>query len=232
MIHVAVISKDEKLKKYIADCLEKCGTSDKDRCVVHTFERGLTVTDRYRCEYDILFLDLDTVSDGMEAAHEVRTLDEAVAIVLLASCKEDAVKGYDVAAEAFLPKPFTFPTFRKAYGRILAKVERRREEYLFLKQKGGARRIAYRDIYYIECMGHRLIFHTRQGTYERSGTMKETEDRFSAAEFVRCNRCYLVNLSKVDGVLNDYVLIEEDELKISRPYKIPFLTALVSYYEC
>lgn len=231
MIHVAMISEDEKLKKRVADCLEKCGTADGERCAVHAFQRGLAVTDRYRCEYDILFFDLDTVSDGMEAAQEIRALDEAVCIVLLASGKEDAVKGYDVAAEAFLTKSFTLPAFRKAYGRMLAKIDRRREEYLFLKQKGGARRIAYRDINYIECMGHRLIFHTRQGTYERSGTMKETEDRFSAAEFVRCNRCYLVNLSRVDGVLNDYVLIEEDELKISRPCKNPFLSALASYYE-
>ncbi len=47
--------------------------------------------------------------------------------------------------------------------------------------------------------------------------------------FARCNHCYLVNLSYVDGVKVDSVLLGADALKISRAKKKQFMQMLSDY---
>jgi DNA-binding LytR/AlgR family response regulator len=59
--------------------------------------------------------------------------------------------------------------------------------------------------------------------------MKETEDLLKDRSFFRCHNCYLVNLRHVDGVRNGCVLIQGEELLISRPRRQPFLEALTQY---
>lgn len=231
MFHVAIVSDEDQLIGRMTEILEDSVLTAEEKFRVHVCKSVYEIIEPCQCGYDVLFLDMEAQgSDPMEAARLIRGSDEQSVLVFLSDRREYAIKGYEAGADDFLLKSFDEKVFRQLWQRILPKLNRRKEDFLFLKQKGGAVRIALKDIYYIECMGHRLVFHTKKGIFERSGTMRETEDRLSAADFVRCNRCYLVNLGNVDGVLNDYVLIEEDELKISRPCKIPFMSALASYY--
>ncbi len=60
-------------------------------------------------------------------------------------------------------------------------------------------------------------------------TLKNAEDKIGKDYFVRCNRCYLVNLRYVSAVRDDLVYIREDALQISRPQKKIFLNAFAKY---
>ena len=58
---------------------------------------------------------------------------------------------------------------------------------------------------------------------------KDTEKKLNKDYFVRCNRCFLVNLRFVASVKEDTVFIGQDALQISRSQKKAFLNALTVY---
>ena len=55
------------------------------------------------------------------------------------------------------------------------------------------------------------------------------EKQLAEYHFVRCNQCYLVNLAHVKGIENDFALVKNDRLEISRRQRTAFLTAVASY---
>ena len=50
-----------------------------------------------------------------------------------------------------------------------------------------------------------------------------------AGQFVRCNRCYLVNMAFVRAVRGHRLVLDMDELQISRPKRAAVLDALNNY---
>ena len=53
--------------------------------------------------------------------------------------------------------------------------------------------------------------------------------RIGSAQFVKCNRNYLVNLRYVEAVRDGLCVLAGDELIISRPQKKKFIQALQDY---
>ena len=93
----------------------------------------------------------------------------------------------------------------------------------------GVLKMEIDDIYYVESMGHSLIYRTKKGEFTARGTMKDMEEILSPYGFFRCNKGYIVNLKYVDGVKEGMCLINDEELLISRAKKKPFMEALVNY---
>ena len=60
-------------------------------------------------------------------------------------------------------------------------------------------------------------------------SLQNAESQLAPYHFARCNQCYLVNLKHVKAVENDFVLVGEARLEISRRQRAAFLTALASY---
>ena len=98
-----------------------------------------------------------------------------------------------------------------------------------IKFRGGSKKIVADDIYYIESQGHHLHFHTKQGTEETVGTMKEMEEKLEPLHFCRCNNGYLVNLEHVEGIREGMVKVGDEMLTISRPRKKVFQETLAAY---
>ena len=85
-----------------------------------------------------------------------------------------------------------------------------REEKSFLL-KGI--RLEARDIVYIECEGHMVTFHTKDGRLIRQyGSLKEIERRISSQNFCRISKNYLVNLRFVKDISAQEVCMSEGEI--------------------
>ena len=89
-------------------------------------------------------------------------------------------------------------------------------------------RIRVSRLYYVEVAGHHLIWHTQDGNFENSGTLKAAESKLPAG-FSRCNNCYLVNLRHVTGIDGYEVKVGEDTLAVSHARRKPFLHDLNEY---
>ena len=91
-------------------------------------------------------------------------------------------------------------------------------------------RVDLTDIVYIESIRHTIIIHTLSGKLSITGTLKDLEARLADHDFFRSNSCYLVNLRYVAAVEDqDCVMSNGERLRISRPRKKAFLTALADY---
>ena len=92
--------------------------------------------------------------------------------------------------------------------------------------KGGALKLEVGGIYYMERLGHQLMFHTSDGVYASSATLQQMEEALADKGFIRCNKGYLVNLAHVSGVRDGCAVVQGDKLLISRGRRGPFLEAL------
>lgn len=74
-----------------------------------------------------------------------------------------------------------------------------------------------------------LHYHTADGDFTVRSSLQSAEAQLAPYHFARCNQCYLVNLKHVKAVENDFVLVADARLEISRRQRAAFLTALASY---
>ena len=90
-------------------------------------------------------------------------------------------------------------------------------------------RLNVSSILYIESFKHDLFIHTKEETHQIRATLKSFETKLKDDHFYRSNNCYLVNLRWVSGVEGECAIIENQQLKISRPRKKGFMEALTTY---
>lgn len=115
------------------------------------------------------------------------------------------------------------------FSRALGRMKKKEHYYITTAVKGGSMKVEASQIFYVESQGHNLIFHTCTGIVKGRGVLKEIEQILVEHGFFRCNNGYLVNLEYVDGVRDGNVIVNGEELLISRPRKAEFLEALAKY---
>ena len=78
-----------------------------------------------------------------------------------------------------------------------AEATRRREgRHILLKLDGIMRKVALRDILYLESRNKKVAIHTTEGAHEIRRSMETMEAALDDG-FYRCHRCYLVNLAQI-----------------------------------
>lgn len=216
----------EKLKRYIHKFSEEKAIAYE----LSEFHDGDEITDDYKGIYDVIFLDIDMARvDGMKAAKTIRKYDEEAIIIFITNMVQYAIEGYQVEAQSFLVKPLPYFAFYQEMERALQKIENKKTSHILINSENGTFRIDVRDIQYVESDKHRLIFHTKDGEYSMVGTLKDLQKRLEGENFYRSNSCYLVNLERVEGIEDDYAIVDGERLKISRPRKKGFIQTLTNY---
>ena len=67
---------------------------------------------------------------------------------------------------------------------------------MLIKTGGLRRKIALRDIRYVESRDKKSAIHAKDGEYELRRPLAAIENALGA-DFYRCHRCYLVNLAQI-----------------------------------
>ena len=230
MIRIAIAEDDPQcfaqLEQYIGDYGRETGRAFQ---VTH-YDNGEDLVERYRPDYDLIFMDVDMpFMDGMTAAGYVRRQDPEVVIVFVTNLAQYAIQGYSVNALDYILKPLNYFSFSQRLTRCLRYIRKREDAYITVAVKGGALKLDIGDICYIERLGHQLMFHTRDGIYASSSTLQQMEEALADKGFLRCNKGYLVNLAHVRGVQDGCAVVQGDKLLISRGRRAAFLNALADY---
>ena len=227
---IAIVEDDAKEAQILQAYFNHLPPEFQDTFQVHLFQTARSLLSTYQPIYDIVFMDINLPDlNGLEAAGYMRRLDQNVVLIFVTSMAQYAVRGYEVDALDFLLKPVSFATFTLKLKRALSKCASTRSQELLVTVSDGVLRTSAARIKYVEVSDHALIYHTTDGTIRSYGNLKQVEAQLDPRQFVRCNRCYLVNLAFVRGIRGSSVILDGAELQISRPKRNTFLTALNNY---
>ena len=201
-------------------------------CELHVFDNGSDMLDHYYSVggYDLLLLDIQLPGmDGISVARQVRQKDDKVLIAFITSMTAYAVQGYSVCAMDYILKPINRISFRSTLDRARELFRQRTEHYISVTTGDGMFKVDISQIYYIETERHAVRLYYTKGSFHINDTLKSIEEKLKNAPFCRCNNCYLVNLSHVEQVKKDVVIVAGHELAFSRLRYKPFMEALTNY---
>lgn len=187
-------------------------------CRLHTFESGKELLRQYMgVQPDIIFLDiLMKGTDGIETARAIRKMDQHVPLILVTVSRSYSLEGFGVGALHYLLKPVREQELSEAMRRALRSLELS-EKRLVTAFRQRINTTRYDDILYAEVMDKACFIHTDGETVKTYCTMEELVHRLDDPRFLRCQRSYLVNLDKVNGIERGcFVMRDGRQIPISR----------------
>lgn len=230
MIRIAIVEDEVRERAHLRDCLTYMAEKERFEFDIVEFGSGEAFLGGYQPVYDIVLMDIELPGiNGMETAKALRRLDSFVLLVFVTNMVQYAVSGYEVDALNYILKPVNRFDFALKMNKAISRTAKRTEESVQIRAGKDLYMLPVAAIRYLEVDGHYIVYHTTEGDYSEYITLKEAEKKLDKPYFVRCNRCYLVNLKYVAAVRDDVVQVGRDELLISRPQKKAFLNALAVF---
>lgn len=227
MFNVAIVEDNKEAANLLKSYFDMYAAENNVAFSVVTFDNAFNFLENYTSVFNLVFMDINMPNmDGMEASHRLREIDNSVTLIFVTNMAQYAIRGYEVGAADFIVKPVHYYDFRLKLGRALARIGMQNQQKISIKVDNSIRCIPTNEIMYVEVAKHTLVYHTTSGNLESYGTLKQAEVALTSGNFVKCNQCYLVNLSYVTGAKGFSVTVGKDELVVSRSNKKTFFQAL------
>ncbi len=229
MINVCIVEDElaqaELLKQYIS----KYGNAIKQPFNITHLSDGIDLVDDYKGQFDIILLDIQMKHlDGMAAAEKIRKVDSDVIIIFITSTVQYAVQGYAVDALGYVLKPVPYTQFEQLFDKAITRVNAKKQHvYVKVSVDDKQLKLDCDTISYIESQRNNVIIHTDDMDYTTVGPLKRFDEMLMEHGFSKCHNAYIVNLSRVEAVQKEEVLLTNGvALPISRARKKEFMAAL------
>lgn len=230
MYRIAIVEDEKEYQEQLKNYLLEYGKEHNLEFQISVFHDGAEILEGYASTYDVILLDIEMPKvNGMDAAEQIRAMDESVVLMFITNMASYAIRGYGVGALDFVMKPINYYTFSMKMTRALKRVKQQEQKSILLTLPDGVKKLELSQIYFIEVQNRMLYYHTAEGDYVVRGTMQSAERALAEYPFAKCNHWYLVNLMQVKEVRNNIVTVGTFELEISRRNKTSFLKALTEY---
>lgn len=233
MIRIAIVEDDLTYSNQLEGYLHKYETEYNEAFEITTYTDGNLIVQDYHSQFDIILMDIEMrYMDGMSAAEAIRGVDREVVIIFITYTPQYAIRGYAVEALDYIVKPVSYFAFSQRLARAITRMKKREQKSVIISVKGGVVRLSAGSIDYIESQGHDIIYHTTQGDYVTSGTLKDAEEALKSLHFFRGSKWYLINLSQVDGLEEGCARFKSGKsIPLSRSRKKEFMEALAQYWD-
>ncbi len=229
MINVCIVEDESTQADLLKGYLNKFEDSCQESFNISCLNDGIDLVDDYRGQYDIILLDIQMKHmDGMAAAEKIRTVDSDVIIIFITSTVSYAVQGYAVDALGYVLKPVPYTAFAKLMEKALNRVKAK-QKHVYIKVSVDDRQLKLdcSTILFMESQRNNVIIHSTDGDYVTAGPLKRLEEVLQDQGFSKCHNAYIVNLSFVEGVQKEEVLLTNGtHLPVSRARKKEFMAAL------
>jgi len=229
MINICIVEDESDQADLLRNYIQTYGNKNNRQFNITHFTDGIDLVDEYRAQFDIILLDIQMKHlDGMVAAEKIRKVDADVVIIFITSTVRYAVQGYAVDALGYVLKPVPYLQFEQLFDKAISRVMTKKEK-LYIRVSVDERQLKLDcdNIYYIESQRNNVCIHCADEDYITAGPLKKFEEMLSGHGFSKCHNAYIVNLSYVEGVRKEEVLLTSGiVLPISRARKKEFMMAL------
>ncbi len=235
MTYKCVIIDDEPLAAGIIEEHIKCTPS------LH-LERSFTNPVKayeYLSEYktDILFIDIQMPDlSGIEL---VKQLEFKPAVIFTTAFDQYALEGFRVDAMDYLLKPVDYPEFLKAVEKAKKWLDlthkvldiQQDNQFLFIKSEHRVTRIELNAIKFIEGMSEYVRIHREhEKPVMTLLSIRALESHLPKDQFMRIHKSYLVNLTKIKDIENNFVTFGDGKiLPVSKAFK-PRLLEFINHH--
>lgn len=182
-------------------------------------------------EIDLMFLDIQMPHlSGLEF---LESLQNPPLTIFTTAYSEYALDGFRLQVVDYLLKPITFKRFFQASMKAMEMTKLRNQgddvenSNMFVRQGDSFVRIVWTDILYIESMQNYVKLHFKDKTLTIYQTMISLEEMLPKDAFFRIHKSYLVNILHIDLITGNKLLIDGNELPISRQRKDELLNTVV-----
>jgi DNA-binding LytR/AlgR family response regulator len=157
---------------------------------------------------DLFFLDLEIPK--LDLFNFIDGLNYQPKIILISGSDQNAVKAFDFNAVDYLLKPVTYARFFKAVDKAIRyhspkESKNITEEEIFIKKGPSLVKLRLKDLIYIEALENYIIMHTKDEKYTIHFTMKAIENQLPTGDFIRVHRSFIVNLSMIQSIDEDFL---------------------------
>jgi Response regulator of the LytR/AlgR family len=184
--------------------------------------------------FDLIVLDiLMPGMTGIEVAEQIRKTNNGCKIIFLTSSPEFAVNSYKVDAFYYLLKPLQKQELLSILDKALISIQEEQSKSVVIKGKSGLTRIPIHMIMYVESVKHTLNFHLRGGeTTSCYAKMAEFREYLLAdGRFVQCHQSFIVNMSLIAQINNQYFVMQDKTLiPISRTLYPQVKKSYIGYF--
>lgn len=202
---------------------------------------------------DIILLDINLKGrlDGIETAKLI-SLQGKIPIIYLTANSDEATfnRAKTTKPAAFISKPFKQLDLQRAIELTISRMdeslpetdavnieeEQGQEERphflydrMFVRCKERMVKIMYEDVLFIEAVRNYSRIITKSQEYLLSITLKIIEDKLPPSVFVRIHRTYLANITKIDEVGENHVIIGLKEIPMSSGLKDNLLQRITKF---
>lgn len=178
---------------------------------------------------DIIYLDIEMPEmSGMDL---IKTLELDYEIILITSAKEYAVEAFEKSVTDYLVKPIDYARFLMATEKAVKNIENlqkqnEQQKEIYVRSEAKYVRIELARIIMVEALADYVVFYTDSKKHIVHYTMKGIEKKLPASYFARVHRSYIVNMSKIEGLEDNSILINGKLVPIGASYKDEFIEKL------
>ena len=230
-MRIAIVEDEVPERALLMELLRRYEQERNVKFAIAEFGDGDELTRDYRAAFDLILMDIEMAfQDGMSAAREIRQVDEEVSILFITNAPQYVMKGYEVGALDYLLKPVGYFALSKRLDRAMKRLDRRKQAFVKLNVKGGFQKVETRRVRFVETDNREAVYHTLDGDFRTRDTIQGAEALLDSPAFFRCNKCYLVNLEYIDGIVGGDIRMGNDTIQVSRARKKPLLDAMNRYF--
>jgi DNA-binding LytR/AlgR family response regulator len=171
---------------------------------------------------DIIFLDIQM--PHLNGIDFIRHTRNPAKVILTTAYPQFAVEAFELEVADYLVKPIRFERFYKAVSRISAPAAPAQpadedEDYIFIRTERKYVRTFYKEIDYIEGLKDYVIIHCGAEKHIVASNLKTIYESLPPSIFVRINKSYVINMSKIKAIDNDSALIGTKRLPIGENFR-------------
>lgn len=185
---------------------------------------------------DLIFLDIQM--PGITGIEFAKTISRRTLIIFTTAYSEYALDSYEVDAIDYLIKPVASERFCKATDKALSyhslllqdekeNIESAADEYFFVKSDRKYFKVNFEDILFVEGLKDYVILQLEEQRIITRMNLKSMYELLPQGTFLRVNKSYIVNTTRIEAFDNNDIFIKTHEIAIGSSYRDSFFEEFV-----
>ncbi len=225
MMHCIIVEDEKAAQEVLKDFIDKTPFLN----CLGIYESGLDITEKDMVLADLLFLDIQLPE--INGISFLKTIPNPPKTIVTTAFANYAVDAFEENVLDYLLKPFSYERFLKAVTKAKQqiKIEHKDSEQVFLYADKTLHKVNIDDILFLKAEVDYVSVVTVNESILILDSLNHWEQKLSGFSFMRVQRSYIINLSKIDKISGNQVFIDNYVVPIGGTYKSNLISHVQNY---